>query len=322
MSLETPRVSIGLPVYNGENYLREALDSILAQTFPHFELIISDNASTDKTREICEAYVARDRRIRYYRYDKNIGLAGNFNRVLALSTGDFFKWAAHDDVIAHDFLAKCVAVLDRFPDVILCESKVRALSPESEIGSEFPMDVQKLSSPKRHVRFGYLLMTDRVAMGEYFGLIRSNVLRMNVMFRGYPGGENPVRVELGLRGQIHVIPEHLFFFRSHPEQSYRKHPAVNLDAAWFASENAGRILYPHWSRLRDYCRSVKRVPMNPMERLQCFLRIAQWVVTNLNWARLLLDPVWAFMPGLWRPYFRLKVWFLKKTGQTLYPSPK
>ena len=109
MQSSTPKVSIGLPVYNGERYLREALDSILGQTFRDFELIICDNASTDETAAICADYAARDPRIRYHRQTHNIGATANFNHTFELARGAYFKWAAHDDVLAPTWLEKCVA---------------------------------------------------------------------------------------------------------------------------------------------------------------------------------------------------------------------
>lgn len=102
----TPMVSIGMPVYNGENYIREALDSLLAQTFTDFELIISDNASDDKTEVICNEYAARDNRIRYIRQPQNIGATANFRFVLDQAQGKYFMWAAHDDVRDTDFIEK------------------------------------------------------------------------------------------------------------------------------------------------------------------------------------------------------------------------
>ncbi|MDM7994405.1 MAG: glycosyltransferase [Acidobacteriota bacterium] len=322
MNRARPRVSIGLPVRNGENYLRHALDSILSQTYRDFELIISDNDSTDRTPEICREYAARDARIRYYRQPRNLGIYANFNRVFELASGEYFKWAAHDDVLAPDFLARCVEVLDQNPDIILCQTAVKALSADGRVGKSFPTDAERLSSPRRHIRFGYLLGTDRLLMGEYFGVVRSSVLKENISFRSYPGGENPVRAELGLRGKIHVIPEALFFFRLHPEQCYEKHPAINLDAAWFDSRNEGRILFPHWSRLRDYVRSVNRVPMPVGERLLRFLRVGQWIILRWNWVRLILDPVWALFPGLWTPYAKMKMLYFRLTGQSMYPTPR
>src|SRR2546425_7511126 len=115
----TPQVSVAVPVYNGERYLREALDSLLAQTFGDFELIICDNASTDSTGEIARSYVAKDRRVRYVRNERNLGLAGNVRRAFQLSSGAYFRWHAADDLSGADSLARCVAVLDRHPAVVL-----------------------------------------------------------------------------------------------------------------------------------------------------------------------------------------------------------
>ena len=120
MTQPTPRVSIGLPVYNGERFLARAIDSLLAQDFVDFELVISDNASTDGTGEISRDYAARDPRIRYHRNERNIGAVGNFNRTLDLASGEYFKWAAHDDWCAPQFLGRCVEVLDDDPSTVLC----------------------------------------------------------------------------------------------------------------------------------------------------------------------------------------------------------
>ncbi len=122
-----PRVSVGLPVYNGENFIKDALDSILAQTFEDFELIISDNASTDGTQQICRQYTSKDQRIRYIRNDGNIGASKNFNQVFELSSGEYFKWIAHDDLCAPEFLERCVEVLDQDPSIVLCFARPKAI---------------------------------------------------------------------------------------------------------------------------------------------------------------------------------------------------
>ena len=105
---KTPQVSIGMPVYNGEPFIREALDSLLAQTFTDFELTISDNASTDGTEAICREYAAKDARIRYVRQTENRGAAANFQFVLDEAVGEYFMWAAADDVWAESFLQKTI----------------------------------------------------------------------------------------------------------------------------------------------------------------------------------------------------------------------
>src|SRR3990172_5433048 len=121
--MNIPVVSIGLPVYNGENYIEKAINSILSQTFKDFELIISDNASTDNTMDICKILSAKDRRIRYYRNEINRGAAWNFNRVFQLARGKYFQWACHDDVWIPTLLERYVEVLDQMPKVVLCYTK-------------------------------------------------------------------------------------------------------------------------------------------------------------------------------------------------------
>src|SRR5207244_8337852 len=120
MTAHIPRVSIGLAVYNGERFLRQTLDSIAAQTFEGFELVISDNASSDSTEEICRTYAARDSRIKYSRNSVNIGGNDNFNRAFRLSSGQYFRWSAADDIFAPTSLEVCVNVLDEHAEVVLC----------------------------------------------------------------------------------------------------------------------------------------------------------------------------------------------------------
>ena len=117
-----PKLSIGLPVYNAEQLLPQALDHILAQTFKDFELVICDNASTDRTSRICRDYAGRDARIRYVRNDRNLGANPNYNRTYELSAAPLFKWAAHDDLYQRTYLENCVRILDDDPTVVLAHS--------------------------------------------------------------------------------------------------------------------------------------------------------------------------------------------------------
>src|SRR5438132_4412320 len=107
-----PKISIGLFVYNGEKFLRKRLDSLLCQTFTNFELIISDNASTDSTSAIYEEYAKKDKRIRYVRQEKNMGAMWNFIFVLQEAKCDYFAWAAVDDLMSPDFLEKNINILE------------------------------------------------------------------------------------------------------------------------------------------------------------------------------------------------------------------
>lgn len=124
-----PAVSIGMPVYNGAKYIREALDSLLAQTYTDFELIISDNCSIDATQEICEAYARRDSRIRYVRQDGNKGAAENFRFVLDCAKADLFMWAAYDDLWGPNYLMDATTLLvDKNIDFVFPAFELRSIN--------------------------------------------------------------------------------------------------------------------------------------------------------------------------------------------------
>jgi glycosyltransferase involved in cell wall biosynthesis len=119
-----PLVSIGMPVYNGGKYLRQALDSLLAQDYYNFELNISDNASTDDTAAICEGYCARDQRLHYYRNPTNLGMLANWERVFELASSDLFMWAACDDCWSPNYLRTLVDCLLANPQATLAAGRI------------------------------------------------------------------------------------------------------------------------------------------------------------------------------------------------------
>lgn len=276
-----PRVSIGLPVYNGEKYLREALDSILTQTYIDFELIISDNASSDHTPEICLAYANKDPRIRYFRNEKNQGAAWNFNRVFELSVGDYFKWAAHDDLLDPEFLSKCVEILDKDPCVVLCYSKVKIIDEQRKILENFDPNLN-IDSPRPHERFRDLIRFNRCF--EIFGLIRTNMLRKTPLMGNYAHGDGVLMVRLGLLGRMHKISEYLFSIRKHREQSTNmygcyanKMPDYHLYATWFDPTKKGKIIFPYWKMLQEYGSAVIQSPITWYERTICCIYIMNWM---------------------------------------------
>src|SRR5215470_10109303 len=136
-----PRLSVGLPVYNGEAYLAESLDALLGQTYEDFELIISDNASTDGTADISQGYVKQDARVRYYRQPRNVGLAPNHNFVVEQARGELFKWASNDDLYARDLLERCVDALDKQPEVVLAHSWTAMIDSSGAVtkATEYPL---------------------------------------------------------------------------------------------------------------------------------------------------------------------------------------
>jgi glycosyltransferase involved in cell wall biosynthesis len=211
---KAPRITVGIPVYNGEKYLRVALDALLKQTLKDFEIIICDNASTDSTQAICQEYAARDKRIRYYRNAQNIGALGNFRRVFALSSAQYFQWNSADDYFAPTYLEKCKAVLDSDPSVVLCCAKVSVIGETGNIIEE-SKDFQELTQASPSARFEQKFRQDHRNNTAY-GLMRSEVLRTIRLLRDYTGSDNVLTANLSLYGRFHELPEYLFFRRTHP----------------------------------------------------------------------------------------------------------
>lgn len=297
-------VSIGVPVFNGERYLRDALDSILAQTYSNFEVIISDNASTDRTQEICRDYEFQDSRIHYYRNEKNLGAARNFNRVFQLSSGEYFKWAAHDDLIAPDFLMECVKALNRDPSVVLCYPRVKIIDESGKILANFHANTDHMDSPRPQDRFGDLVIDDILCF-EVFGLIRAKALEKTSLIAGFIASDRVLRAELGLLGRFCEIPAYLLFSRDHPERSIRAMPAHHLRAAWFDPDTSVRAIFPHWRIFLEYLKCVRRAQLSRYERKCCYVHLIRWLGVHMNWARMLSDLIIALWPESWRIFFRL-----------------
>ena len=273
-----PKVSIGLPVYNGENYLREALDSILSQTFGDFEVVISDNASKDGTEEICRGYAAKDRRIKYFRNGRNIGAAKNFNLVFGLSTGEYFKWAAHDDLLGREFLQRCVQVLDTDPSIGLCYSQVLKIDPSGNVVGTYEDDNEiRVDSASPHERFHDLIHIPHYCIAV-FGVVRAEVLKHTQLIGSYVGSDRCLLAEIGLRGKICRVPEYLFSRRDHPESSIGKIRLPRERMGWFDPDKAGKPSLLNWRYAFEYAKSVRRVHLPRRERLSCYLHIARWTI--------------------------------------------
>src|SRR5499427_3728332 len=146
-----PRLSIGLPVYNGENYLDQSIEALLGQSYEDFELIISDNASTDGTADICRRYERQDSRIRYVRQPRNIGLSPNHNFLIGQAKGELFKEASHDDLYGRDLLKRCVEALDEHPHVVLAHSWTAAIDGTGMVTQalEYPLATASPRAPER-----------------------------------------------------------------------------------------------------------------------------------------------------------------------------
>lgn len=167
-------VTICMPVYNGEKFIRRALDSLLRQTFTDFVLIISDNASKDKTAAICKEYKRKDSRIKYIRHDRNMGAAANFNALMDLVQTKYFFFAPHDDEWLEDWVYGAVRVLDAQSDASIVLGTIDFVSGERRlVGRASPP--WKLDQKKPLDRLWRYLHTD-VTDHLIYGVIRSSVI--------------------------------------------------------------------------------------------------------------------------------------------------
>lgn len=278
-----PRLSVGLPVYNGENYLSESLDALLAQSYTDFELIISDNASTDGTEEICRRYAAMDSRIRYIRQPRNIGAAPNHNVVFAEARGELFKWASHDDLYGKDLLARCVEVLDEHPEVVLCHADMAVLDGAGEIIRIYDYTMAT-DSPRAPERFRSLLVTD--GGDDEYGVIRSDVLRRVSPPDSYHNPGRTFIAEIALHGPFRQVPELLYFRRDHPARGDRLPtiPAVcaNLDPRR-EGQTTIRLVGAY---LLGYVKAIHRAPVSSADRRRCYRHLIGWLA-----GRAVLKPI-------------------------------
>jgi glycosyltransferase involved in cell wall biosynthesis len=265
-----------MPVYNAQRYLREALDSLLAQTLTDFEVLLSDNASTDATADICREYAARDARVRYHRNPANLGVVANFNRAFELSTGQYFKWAAYDDLHGPAYLERCAAVLDSDSAVAVCHCETRSIDEHGHDRGEFPATFRlDVESPVE--RFRRMIWTD--AFPPIWGLFRSTQVRKSGLFEPYMGSDRNFLAEMVLMGSVFYVPEPLFMLREHAGSYTSSVKDYYQRLSWYAP---GRRV-PSWFQVPrtaiGYLGAIRRSALPLSQKAACTRHVAGWVAT-------------------------------------------
>lgn len=274
-----PVVSIGMPVRNGERFVAAAIESVLAQDFENLELIVSDNGSTDATPRIVASYAAGDDRVRVTRETANRGAAWNFNNVLSMARGRYFKWQACDDLIAPSFLGKCVTALDADPEVSIAHTRVGIVDELGADKHDYWVEL-RTDDADPVVRFRELLLPWQMCF-EVFGLIRMRHLQMTEGMGAYGHADGVLLAHLGLLGPFNQIDEVLFYSREHPEQSMRQFGSSKAGgndyhayAAWFDPSARGRLLMPRWRMMWEYQRVLRAVgTLSAAQQARC-----EWVL--------------------------------------------
>lgn len=271
----TPVCSIGLPVYNGENFLEQAIQSALKQDFEDFELIISDNASTDRTEEICRRYAEADPRILYVRQPRNIGAAKNYNYVFHLARGRFFNWLAHDDVLGPSFLSACLQGFEEHGDgAVLVYPSFRYIDEaEREIDTEVPSCVE--TSARTPARRFYETLDQLAIVTSVFGLFRRDMLARTRLIGSYIASDYVLLAECALLGHIVRLngpPQ--FQRRLHEDGSQRANKTPDAVAKWFDPD---AVADPRPTRRlsREYLNSLCLTPgLTTPDRLSALVTLA------------------------------------------------
>lgn len=271
-----PLLSIGVPVFNGAAHLREALDSLLAQDVGDLELVISDNASTDATLEICQEYAARDSRVRYHRNETNIGLAHNYNRTFELSRGRFFMWGSDDDVWDPRFAGLCIQRLKQAPEAVLCSSDVTFIAHDGSSVADRsfePLDMRGMS-----VRERMHDVTRQAAAFSIFAIIRPEALRKTGLFQPMIGPDSRLLFELALAGEFLCVPERLVRYRVRPA-------GFSDDLHAERVEDPASAPAPRWTNgAREFLRVVSDsgLPSDLVEQIQRDF-VSTLVFENSDW---------------------------------------
>jgi glycosyltransferase involved in cell wall biosynthesis len=265
-----PRLTLGLPTYNGEEFLAEALDALLAQTYTDFELIISDNGSTDRTGEIAREYAAKDHRVRYVHHLVNRGSTFNHNFVLEQARGELFKWVSDDDLYAH-------------PEVVLAHAWTAFIDKTGDITGaiDYPLATDAADPAER---FRSLLYTH--GGDDFYGVIPMSVLRKIKPFGSFHWADRTIVAELALQGPFYNVPEFLYLRRDHPTRATRIGSDVRRRCVTLDPKRADRWRHPVARLLGEYllayASAIWRAPISTTDRLRCTKELAVWIARHAN----------------------------------------
>jgi glycosyltransferase involved in cell wall biosynthesis len=292
-----PKITLGLLVYNGERYLGQTIDSLLSQTYGDFELLVSDNASTDGTEDICRSYATLDKRISYVRQRENIGAMGNFNYLASRATTDYFKWCAADDLIVPSFLASCIEFLESQPDFVLCQSSTRTIGFDDR---ELPNDIIKPSGASERIQIGLNreyqpsqrfrdVLLGSTAVMDLWGVIRTAALKDTGLLSPYVGYEKILMASLSLRGRFAELPQKLFSYRIHPD-SFSSRIAEDARQEW-CDPAADKVTYPRLKYLTGYFDAIDKSRLSAGQKLLCRVAIGRYLLQVSKWPRVVLESI-------------------------------
>jgi hypothetical protein len=285
------RVSVGLPVYNGERYLECALNSLVAQSHADLEIIISDNASTDRTEEICRAFAAQDKRIRYIRQPENRGGAFNHTFVAEQATAPYFRWYSYDDWMGPECISEGVRVLDENQDVVLAwteptpvytglASKEYDFEPMWDDRTAVTRLRSLLRPPSQHSLIGWCY--------PIYGLIRREQLIQSLPMGAFFGSDNVILVSWAIGGKWRKVAPGQFFCRRHDSMSTAGKSRHEV-ARWMSTTMTPGRSMPECRRFIGYLRAVLRSDLTVIDRMRCSFIVFGWPLRHRHWRFMLWD---------------------------------
>jgi glycosyltransferase involved in cell wall biosynthesis len=284
--MRAPRLTIGLPVYNGERYLAASLDALLGQTYEDFELILSDNASSDGTADICRQYEKLDPRVRYFRQPHNIGSSPSHNFVVDQARGELFKWASDDDLYARDLLGRCIGALDEHPDVVLAHSWTAMVDASGSVTAavEYTLATSSMRAPERFRSLLFDLGGD-----DIYGVIRTDVLRRVVPQGSYHHADRTIVAQLGLQGPFWQVPAWLYFRRDHPQRAEWACPTMRSRCANMDPRRADRLRHPavrlYGEYVWAYVAAIRDSSLSAADRRACYRSLTEWAASRVHLGR-------------------------------------
>lgn len=296
-----PRVGIGMPVYNGQNYMGETIQSILDQTFENFELLICDNASTDETPEISREFADKDERVRYVRNRWNIGGGPNASRVMQLSRGEFFRLANHDDIWHPKLLEHSIQALDGNPEAVGAYPRTVDIDETGRVVREFS------SRPAFESDDPIVRSWEALRYGEepmvHFGLLRADVLGRTGLMPSVPSADLVLTAELMMHGPMVEVDEQLFFHREHPQRAAKAAGRGHESMAWWDPTMTGTFTFPYWRMLGELVDAVGRSPLWGRDRARAYALVLRFASVNKHQLKLIYDVAIPFR-GLIDKYYK------------------
>ncbi|KAI95219.1 glycosyl transferase [Rhodomicrobium udaipurense JA643] len=280
-----PKISIGVPVYNGLPYVGELMDSLLSQTFGDFDIVISDNASNDGTEELLRAYATADARVKYFRNETNIGLIPNYNRVFELATAPYFKWSAADDLYEPEYLAACfpairddasvavshseTALVDRDGLALPYDSNLHACV-DAQNGRTWLLDRDDCACSGSRTRRFRAVLAKQIMCAPIYGLMRRETLLKTVLHQSFFGSDKLLLAELALHGRYSIAPGKLFKKRMHAEMT----SVMGKTSVQSRIDPSIRFKSAQLVKLGHYIAMLRKTDLSAAEKSRCFAYLA------------------------------------------------